>query len=140
METKFYAVPNTPLCLSLTTHQGKLTKADVQDNLVKAMRVSNENGEDWMADIELLWDNKDGMILGADENPEMLENEEVMRRNAEDLTNEWGEKSDQALMLLGLAGVGKELTEVQKEVIEEAEEVTLAMILGEEMPYESPYV
>ena len=41
METKYYAPPQALHCLTIATHSGKLTEADVTDNLVRMILMED---------------------------------------------------------------------------------------------------
>jgi hypothetical protein len=141
METKYYAVNGCSLMLSLTTHPGTLTREDVMENLVKAMKVSVEFGEDWKADIEGIWYQRSGMIeLTPDE---ILEDEDEMWSMAKDLTNVWDVDGSRADWLLKTAGKGEELLPLddeQKEQLDEMENWSMFTLLCEAFPpQDSPY-
>ena len=119
MEQKFY-VKDCPLALSLTNHGGTLTKEDVKKNLRKAIALSNDYGEDWIADLKMYWENKEGMIPETDES--LLEDEGVIENWVDTLTNVWEWRGDQAQYLLNVAGVKHELVPLDKEDEEYMEE------------------
>lgn len=119
MEQRF-CVKESPYALSLTDHGGTLTKADVKDNLRKAINLSNEYGEDWIADLKMYWENRAGMIPETDE--EVLEDEEVIENWVDTLTNVWEERGDQAQFLLNKAGVGDPLEPLDEEEEEYVED------------------
>lgn len=141
MDTKYYAVPNAPLALSLTTHPGELTREDVVENLLKAMRLSNEYGEDWMADLLYWWYNKSGEIPETPE--EDLESEEYMRAEAMYLTDVWEWDEARARALLNTAGWKDKLEPLSEERLEylnsDSETWTVRTILLEFLPTEEPY-
>ena len=130
MEQKFY-VKDCPLALSLADHGGTLTEEDVKKNLRKAIDLSNEYGEDWIADLLMYWENKPGMIPETDE--KLLEDEEVIANWVDTLTNVWEWRGDQAQYLLNVAGVRQELVPLEEEdkeyLEEEKESWTLNYIL-----------
>ena len=135
---------DSSMCLSLTTHPGKLTKEDIKKNLRKAIDLSNEYGEDWLQVMGLYWYNKTGMV-NPTEDEEELEDEEIIDREIDEMTDEWGaEKSSQALYLLQEAGRNEELIPVEGEMLEYLENNqdiwTLQYILAEELGLETgPY-
>lgn len=130
MEQKF-CVKEGPYALSLADHEGTLTKEDVKDNLRKAIALSNEYGEDWIADLKMYWENRTGMIPETDES--LLEDEDVIENWVDTLTNVWEWRGDQARYLLNKAGVGEPLTpldEEEKEYVEDEKDYwTLNYIL-----------
>ena len=83
------------MCLSLTTHPGKLTRQDIIDNLRRMMVVEAEqNGEeepDWRntlrAGTDLYWENADRMTRLASPGAELIPLESL-QMSEEDLDNE----------------------------------------------------
>ena len=102
--------------------------------------LANDYGEDWIADLKEHWYQVSGMIMPT-EDESLLENEEVMESQIEDMLDPWtsGYRTE---MLLQEAGVGKELTPLDKEQMERLEDEqdnwTLQVIIIEHLPYESP--
>lgn len=140
METKYYAVKDSPLSLSLAEHEGNLTQSDIKENLKKAIRLSNEYGEDWIADLNECWYQRSGMILPT-EDEELLEREDVMDYQIGEMLDPWS-SGYRTEMLLKMAGKGKKLEpldEDQKlELEDEADSWTLRTIITEHLPYEEP--
>ena len=140
METKYYAVKGCPLSLSLAEHEGNLTQSDIEENLKKAIDLSNEYGEDWIADLKACWYQRTGMILPT-ENEELLESEDEIEEQVDCMLDPWtsGYKTE---MLLETAGEGMKLEpldEEQKQWLEdEADSWTLRTIITEHLPYEAP--
>lgn len=103
----------------------------MQKNLRKTIDLSNECGEDWIADLQMYWENKSGMIPETDE--KLLEDEEVISNWVDTLTNVWEWRGDQAQYLLNVAGVRQELVPLEEEdkeyLEEEKESWTLNYIL-----------
>lgn len=140
MEKKYYAVKGSPLSLSLAEHEGNLTQSDIKENLKKAIRLSNEYGEDWIADLNECWYQRSGMILPT-EDEELLEREDVMDYQIGEMLDPWS-SGYRTEMLLKMAGKGKKLEpldEDQKlELEDEADSWTLRTIITEHLPYEEP--
>ena len=140
MEQKYYAVKDSPLSLSLTQHSGILTERDLKTNLKKAIMLSNEYGEDWIADLKEHWYQVPGMIMST-KDKNLLENEEIMESQIADMLDPWTSHY-RTEMLLQEAGVGKELTPLDSEQLEvlenEQDTWTLQVIITEHLPYESP--
>ena len=68
------------LSLSLTEHPGDLTESDIRENLRKAIKRSNEYGEDWIADIEMDWYQRSGVIEPTDE--DLLDDEDEIEKTS----------------------------------------------------------
>jgi hypothetical protein len=100
MEQKYYVAKEGDICLSLTTHPGKLTEQDIIDNLRRMMRVeAKQNGEeepDWRETLraanDLYWENVDRMIQLARPGEELIPLESL-QLTEEDLNNELWEMS-----------------------------------------------
>lgn len=108
-----FAVNNSQLSLSLVNHAGVLSRSDVIDNLLLAMKLSNDYGEDWYLDYEIQFLHKEGTLKQMDI-PGLLDNESYMRQIAEVITDEWGIYGSKAQDVLNLAGIGKELVPIEE--------------------------
>ena len=70
MEQKYYVAENGDMCLSLTTHPGKLTEYDIRSNLKRMMILQAElDGAEEITWVDvsdeanrLYFDNEDRMI------------------------------------------------------------------------------
>ena len=124
---------------SLTEHPGILTESDVRENQPKAVKQSNEYGEDWIADIEMDWYQRSGIIEPTEE--DLLDDEDEIEQQIDELFDPWagGYRTE---LLLKKAGVGKTLQPLDEEQLVEMEESdswTLSVIISEIIPYESSY-
>ena len=124
---------------SLTEHPGILTESDVRENQPKAVKQSNEYGEDWIADIEMDWYQRSGIIEPTDE--DLLVDEDEIEQQIDGLFDPW-EGGHRTELLLKKAEVGKTLQPLDEEQLVEMEESdswTLSVIISEIIPYESSY-
>ena len=124
---KFYRVPGKHLCLSRTTHPGRLTEDDIRANLRKAIDNSLENGENWVQTLIDYWYMEGTWDHPRAGHPKRFREEEeieegIGRLMGDGMLMELGDYEDRALMLKRAAGLGKELVEVTPEEQEELEE------------------
>ena len=95
MEQKYYVAENGDMCLSLTTHPGKLTEYDIRSNLKRMMILQAElDGEEEITweDVSdeanrLYFDNEDRMIQLARPGDDLVPLESL-GLSEEDLDNE----------------------------------------------------
>ena len=143
-----FAVRDSMLNLSLVKHNGVLSREDVVDNLIAAMKRSNENGEDWHFDYAHSFLHQVGMIKSLDD-PNLLEDEDYIRAHAEEMTDVYDFHGSQAKVILSLAGVGEKLVPIEEYFKEELflgeindlgeyiEDLSSEWSLSQVLPYES---
>ena len=143
-----YAVRDSKLGLSLVKHDGFLSREDIVENLIAAMKKSNEYGEDWHYDYAYSFLQKAGMIHPLD-NPDLLEDEDYMRAHAEEMTDIWDFRGEHAEGILSLAGIGEKLIPIEEYYKEELisgeiydleeyiEDLSSEWTLSQVLPYES---
>ena len=136
-QKQLYRVKDCLLSLCLTNHKGILDKWDIEDNLKKAIALSNQYNEDWIQELKIHWWQKSGMVMPT-ENKADLTNEKVIEAEIEEMMFGWNSKAE---MLLREAGYRQELiplTEEDMEELEDKDSWTLSTIILEHLPYEAP--
>lgn len=143
-----YAVANSTIGLSMTRHAGTLTKDDIVENLIAAMKRSNDVGEDWYFDYEYSFLHKPGMYKGL-EDESLLEDEDFMRECAEEMTDFNSCYGGQVEAILHNAGYGKELIPIEEvfrdlllggeitDLEEHIKDISGEWTLSQVLPYES---
>ena len=110
--TGMYGVKSSNLGLSITRHPGTLSREDVIENLLTAMKLDNEYGNDWHSDYAYQFLHQEGMIIPIKD--ELLEDEDYIRQHAETMTDTWDVFGSNAQEVLNEAGVGENLVPIEE--------------------------